>query len=115
MLHKRRSTIAAKRQARAPVFAALGDETRLSLVAKLCGGQSYSISQLTQCSKLTRQAITKHLRVLERVGIVHSARTGRESLFEFDPQPIEGIKEYLDFVSEQRDQTRARLKSFVQD
>jgi DNA-binding transcriptional ArsR family regulator len=115
MLHKRRSTIAAKRQARAPVFAALGDETRLSLVAKLSGGQSYSISQLTQCSKLTRQAITKHLRVLESVGIVHSARTGRESLFEFDPQPIEGIKEYLDFVSEQWDQALSRLKSFVED
>jgi DNA-binding transcriptional ArsR family regulator len=115
MLHKRRSTIAAKRQARAPVFAALGDQTRLSLVAKLCGGQSYSISQLTQCSKLTRQAITKHLRVLEGVGIVHSARTGRESLFEFDPQPIEGIKEYLDFVSEQWDQALSRLKSFVED
>jgi DNA-binding transcriptional ArsR family regulator len=95
--------MAAKRQARAPVFAALGDETRLSLVAKLCGGQPYSISQLTQDSKLTRQAITKHLRVLESVGIVHSVRTGRESLFEFDPQPIEGIKEYLDFVSGQWD------------
>lgn len=93
MLHKRCSTIAAKRQARAPVFAALGDETRLSLVAKLCSGQTYSISQLTQCSKLTRQAIIKHLRVLESVGIVHSARSGRESLFELDPQPIEAIKE----------------------
>jgi DNA-binding transcriptional ArsR family regulator len=115
MLHKRRSAIAANRQARAPVFAALGDETRLSLVAKLCGGQSYSISQLTQCSKLTRQAITKHLRVLESVGIVHSARSGRESLFELDPQPIEAIKEYLDFVSEQWDQALSRLKSFVED
>ena len=107
--------MAAKRQARAPVFAALGDETRLSLVARLCGGQPYSISQLTQGSKLTRQAITKHLRVLESVGIVHSVRTGRESLFEFDPQPIEGIKEYLDFVSEQWDQALSRLKSFVED
>jgi len=90
-----------KRQAGAPVFAALGDETRLSLVARLCGGQPYSISQLTQGSRLTRQAITKHLRVLESVGIVHSVRTGRESLFEFDPQPMEGIKDYLDFVSQQ--------------
>ena len=57
--------MAAKRQTRAPVFAALGDETRLALVAKLCGGRPYSISQLTRGSKLTRQAITKHLRVLE--------------------------------------------------
>jgi DNA-binding transcriptional ArsR family regulator len=115
MSPKRRSRVAAKRQARAPVFAALGDETRLFLVTKLCGRQPYSISQLTQGSKLTRQAITKHLRVLESVGIVHSVRTGRESLFEFDPQPIESLKEYLDFVSEQWDQALARLKSFVEE
>ena len=115
MSRKRRNGITAKRQAHAPVFAALGDETRLSLVAKLCGGQSYSISQLTQCSNLTRQAITKHLRVLESIGIVHSARAGRESLFEFDAQPIEGIKEYLDFVSKQWDQALSRPKSFVED
>jgi DNA-binding transcriptional ArsR family regulator len=115
MLKKRRSTVAAKRQARAPVFAALGNQTRLALVAKLSGGQSYSISQLTRCSKLSRQAITKHLRVLEGVGIVHCARTGRERRFEFDPQPIEGIKEYLDFVSGQWDQALSRLMSFVED
>jgi DNA-binding transcriptional ArsR family regulator len=115
MSRKRRSRMAAQREARAPVFAALGDETRLLLVAKLCGGQPHSIAQLTQGSKLTRQAITKHLRVLERVGIVHSVRTGRENLFEFDRQPIEGIKEYLDFVSEQWDQALSRLKSFVED
>ena len=104
----------AKRQAHAPVFAALGDETRLSLVAKLCGGQPRSISQLTESSKLTRQAITKHLRVLESVGIVHSVRTGRESLFAFDPEPIDEIKKYLDLVSEQWDQALSRLKSFVE-
>ena len=115
MSRKRRSSIAARRQSRASVFAALGDETRLSLIAKLCGGQRYSIIQLTQGSKLTRQAVTKHLRVLENLGFVHSVRIGRESLFEFDPQPIEGIKEYLDFVSEQWDQALARLKSFVED
>ena len=115
MSHKRRSRIAAKRQPHAPVFAALGDETRLSLVAKLCGGQPHSISQLTEGSKLTRQAITKHLRVLENVGLVHSVRTGRESRFEFDPEPMEEIKEYLDFVSKQWDQALSRLKSFVEN
>jgi DNA-binding transcriptional ArsR family regulator len=106
--------MAAKRHARAPVFAALGDETRLSLVAKLSGGEPHSISQLTEGSRLTRQAITKHLRVLESVGIVHSVRTGRESRFKFDPEPIGEIKEYLDFVSEQWDQALSRLKSFVE-
>jgi DNA-binding transcriptional ArsR family regulator len=115
MSRKRHSGMVAKRRARAPVFAALGDETRLSLVAKLCGSQPHSISQLTRGSKLTRQAITKHLRVLESAGIVHSVRTGRESRFEFDPEPIAGIKEYLDFVSEQWDQALSRLKSFVED
>ena len=114
MSRKRRSSMAAKPQARAPLFAALGDETRLALVAKLCRRQPYSISQLTHGSKLTRQAITKHLRVLESVGIVHSVRTGRESLFEFRPEPIEEIKQYLDFVSEQWDQALSRLKSFVE-
>jgi len=107
--------MAGKRQRRAPVFAALGDETRLSLVAKLCGGQPHSISELTEGSKLTRQAITKHLRVLESAGMVHSVRTGRESRFQFDPEPMEGIKEYLDFVSEQWDQALSRLKSFVEN
>jgi len=115
MLHKRRSSMAAKRQTRAPVFAALGDETRQLLVAKLCGGQPHSISQLRKGSNLTRQAITKHLRVLESVGIVHSVRTGRESRFEFDPEPIEEIKEYLNFVSAQWDQALSRLKLFVED
>jgi DNA-binding transcriptional ArsR family regulator len=115
MLQKRFSGGAAKRQRRAPVFAALGDETRLSLVAKLCGGQPYSISQLTRGSRLTRQAITKHLRVLERAGIVHSVRAGRENRFEFDPQPLVRIKEYLDVVSEQWDQALSRLKSFVEN
>jgi DNA-binding transcriptional ArsR family regulator len=103
-----------KPRAHAPLFAALGDETRLGLVAKLCRGRPYSISQLTKGSKLTRQAITKHLRALESVGIVHSVRAGRESLFEFDPQPMEGVKEYLDLVSEHWDQALARLKALVE-
>ena len=107
--------MAAKRLARAPVFAALGDETRLSLVAKLSGGQPHSISQLTRGTKLTRQAITKHLRVLESAGIVRYVRTGRESRFEFNPEPIGKMKEYLDFVSQQWDQALSRLKSFVED
>jgi len=115
MSHKQRSSVDANRPAHAPVFAALGDETRLSLVAKLCRGQPRSISQLTEGSKLTRQAITKHLRVLESAGVVHSVRSGRESLFEFDPVPMQEIKKYLDLVSEQWDQALSRLKSFVED
>jgi DNA-binding transcriptional ArsR family regulator len=98
----------------APVFAALGDETRLLLVTKLCQGRSYSISQLTEGSRLTRQAITKHLRVLEGAGIVHCVRLGRESLFKFDPEPMREIRAYLNDVSEQWDQALSRLKAFVE-
>lgn len=113
-MRKSRSGGAAKRRGHAPVFAALGDETRLSLVAKLCGGQPRSISQLTRGSRLTRQAITKHLRVLERAELVHSVHAGRESLFELNPEPLEEIRRYLDRVSELWDQALGRLKSFVE-
>src|SRR5437867_6853116 len=93
---------------------ALGQETRLSLVTKLSEGHPCSIAQLTGESKLTRQAVTRHLRVLEEVGLVHSKPSGRESLFELDTRPFKDIREYLGFVSEQWDQTLGRLKSFVE-
>ena len=109
-----RSSGAVKRRAHAPVFAALGDETRLSLIARLTSGEPCSIVQLTDGSRLTRQAITKHLRVLEDVGIVRCVRSGRESLFELDPKPIAEVKTYLDLVAEQWDATLSRLKSFVE-
>jgi DNA-binding transcriptional ArsR family regulator len=115
MSRKSHKSVTARRRARAPIFAALGDETRLLLVAKLCAGQPHSISQLTKGSRLTRQAITKHLRVLEGAGIVHGEKRGRESLFELDPEPIEEIKEYLELVSEQWDEALARLKAFVEE
>lgn len=114
MSPRNRSGIAAKRKTYAPVFAALGDETRLRLVAKLCGGETCSISHLTRGSRLTRQAITKHLRVLEKAEIVRSVHKGRESLFELNPGPIDEMKKYLDEVSEQWDLALARLKLFVQ-
>ena len=114
MSRKSHNRVAAKRQIHAPVFAALGDATRLALLAKLCRGRPHSISQLTKGSRLTRQAITKHLRVLDSAGLVHGVRAGRESRFEFDPQPLEEIKHYLELVSEQWDQALARLQSFVE-
>ncbi len=98
----------------APVFAALGDATRLELVARLIDGRSRSIAQLTDGSSLTRQGITKHLRVLEHVGIVTSSRVGRESRFTFVPAPIDDARSYLDTVSRQWDEALSRLKSFVE-
>ena len=102
------------RHAPAVIFAALGDRTRLLLIGKLSGGQSRSISHLTRGSRLTRQAITKHLRVLESAGIVHSMRAGRESLFALEPAPVLEMKNYLDFVSKQWDEALARLKTLVE-
>jgi DNA-binding transcriptional ArsR family regulator len=101
-------------RAKAAIFAALGDETRLSLLARLCSGQRYSIAELTDGTKLSRQAVTKHLRVLERVRIVHGTREGRQSLFQFDPHPVIEMKEYLELVSKQWDIALARLKSFAE-
>ncbi len=98
----------------AAVFAALGDETRLSVLAKLSTGERQSISRLTAGTRLTRQAVTKHLRVLEDAGVVRSVRTGRENLFALEPKPIESVRKYLDDVSRQWDDALARLKSFVE-
>jgi DNA-binding transcriptional ArsR family regulator len=105
---------AARRRHHAAVCAALGDETRLSLVTRLSGGEPRSIAQLTGGSRMTRQAITKHLRVLESAGIVHSVRSGRESRFEFDPQPLNELHEYLGRVSAHWDQVLSRLKILVE-
>ena len=102
------------REFHAPVFAALGDDTRLWLVSRLSDGAPQSIAELTAGSSLTRQAVTKHLQVLEGAGLVRSARAGRESRYALDPQPIEDAKAYLNMVSAQWDAALARLKAFVE-
>lgn len=114
MSRKIRKRLISKPKARARIFAALGDKTRLALVARLCSGEPSSISELADDSKLTRQAITKHLGVLERAGIVRSSHAGRERIFEFDPEPIEGLQDYLATVSKQWDETLAHLKSHLE-
>jgi len=100
--------------ARATVFAALGDETRLALLGRLWSGQRCSISQLTEGTRLTRQAVTKHLHVLERARMVHVTRSGRESLIAFNPQPVLEMKDFLETVSHQWDAALHRLKAFVE-
>ncbi len=110
-----RAALAQRPRAPAPVFAALGDRTRLSLVTRLSGGQPRSISELTHGTRLTRQAVTKHLHVLQQAGLVRSTHTGRENHFRLDPEPLEAMKRYLDSVSKQWDQTLARLKDFVEE
>ena len=104
----------ARRPKYAPIFAALGDETRLALVAKLNNGRPQSIAHLTDGTRMTRQAVTKHLRVLEEARIVRSVRAGRENLFELDPAPIRQVRDYADTVSAHWDNALARLKEFVE-
>ena len=111
MSRKDRKRITSKPKAKARVFAALGDKTRLALVAQLCSSEPASISALADDSKITRQAITKHLGVLERAGIVSSVQSGRERLFQFEPEPLDNLQEYLASVSKQWEQASARRKS----
>src|SRR4051812_16621408 len=98
----------------APVFAALGDVTRLSLVNALSRGERRSIAELTEGTALTRQAVTKHLRVLEEAQLVRSVRAGRESLYELDPAPLHEVSRYADEVSARWDAALLRLKAFVE-
>lgn len=99
---------------RALIFAALGDETRLLVLARLSDGRPQSIARLTAGTNLTRQAVTKHLKVLANAGVVRNVRSGRENLFELKPQPIDEARNYLDQVSRQWDEALARLKAQVE-
>jgi len=98
----------------AAFFAGLGDVTRLSIIARLSAGEPHSISQLTGTTDLTRQAVTKHLRVLEAAGIVSSIRIGRESRFRLEPAAIDDARDYLEQVSAASDSALARPKKFVE-
>jgi DNA-binding transcriptional ArsR family regulator len=99
----------------APVFAALGDETRLALVARLGSGGPLSIAGLTAGSDVTRQAITKHLHVLSEAGLVGSVRRGRERIWEVDVAGLEQAGAYLDQISKRWDEALGRLKKLVED
>src|SRR5438477_6107647 len=85
----------------APVFAALGDQTRLRLVARLCVGGPMSIARLTEGAAVSRQAVTKHLRVLAGAGLAHSSRLGRERVWELEPQRLDAARRCLDRISAQ--------------
>jgi len=96
------------------IFAALGDETRLALLTKLSDGQARSIAKLSADTKLTRQAITKHLHVLENAGLVSSNRAGRESQYALEARTVAEASAYLDRVSQQWDDALSRLRAFVE-
>jgi DNA-binding transcriptional ArsR family regulator len=100
--------------ASAPVFAALGDATRLRLVTVLCAGSALSIAQLTTGTAISRQAVTKHLQVLADAGLVHDLRQGRERLWEFTPARLDEARQALDAISAQWGEALARLQRFVE-
>lgn len=99
----------------ARVFFALGDATRLRLVAVLCAGGVYSIAQLTANTDLTRQAVTKHLQVLADAGLVKDLRIGRERLWQFDPAQVEAARKSLEAIGRQWEVALDKLKLFVED
>jgi DNA-binding transcriptional ArsR family regulator len=99
----------------APVFAALGDATRIRLVARLSEGGPQSIKGLTRGSRHTRQAVTKHLRVLADAGLVRGSRVGRESHWELEPSRLEVAYRYLDLVSKRWDEALGRLRKLVEN
>lgn len=99
----------------APLFAALGDDTRLALVERLCMGGPSSITRLTTGSAVTRQAITKHLHILADAGLVHDRQQGRERIWALDTDRLDEARRCLDEITQQWDAALDRLKSFVED
>src|SRR5882724_6001113 len=112
---RRSSRVTTAPEGAAPLFAALGDETRLRLVGRLCDTGPMSITGLTAGFPVTRQAITKHLRVMEQAGLVRSTRHGRESVWQMDRQRLEDARRYLDVISKQWDDALGRLRRHVEE
>jgi DNA-binding transcriptional ArsR family regulator len=113
---KARRSAAAAADARhaAPIFAALGDETRLFIVASLSAGGPMSIVALTVGSGVTRQAVSKHLQVLLNAGVVRLQRAGRETRWALDREPLDAARERLEQIASQWDEALGRLKAFVE-
>lgn len=101
-------------QALANVFAALGDPTRLRLVAVLCAGGAFSIAQLTANTEISRQAVTKHLQVLADAGVVRDVKLGRERLWQLEPGQLEEAKRTLEVIGRQWETALGKLKAFAE-
>ncbi len=108
-------TVSAQVRDAAPLFAALGDETRFGLLIRLSTSGPESIASLRGKSPVSRQAITKHLVVLSEAGLVRSSRRGRERIWELEPKRLADAHHYLDRISKQWDDVLERLRSFVED
>jgi DNA-binding transcriptional ArsR family regulator len=99
----------------APLFAALGDETRLRIVARLCDDGPMSIARLTEGSNISRQAVTKHLLALSSAGLVHGDRSGRERIWKLETERLDEIRAHLEQISRQWDRALLRLRAFLED
>ena len=113
-MHRRRHRAHPELEGSAPLFAALGDETRLRLVASLCAGGPASITRLTAGAGVTRQAVTKHLNVLAGVGLARCTRHGREQRWELEPAQLEQARRFLEIISNRWDGALGRLKALVE-
>lgn len=109
------SKASVRRGSGAAVFAALGDDTRLWLVARLCGDGPLSITQLAAGAQVTRQAVTKHLRVMEHAGLTRSERRGRETVWRLERRRLKRAQRHLALISKQWDQALARLRNLVEN
>ncbi|HLJ84670.1 MAG TPA: metalloregulator ArsR/SmtB family transcription factor [Candidatus Eremiobacteraceae bacterium] len=98
----------------AAILAALGDESRLQIIAKLCRGGPLSVTNLAGGADISRQAVTKHMQALHEAGLVRSERRGRERIWQLEPKRLEEVRRYLAKISDQWDHALIRLKSFVE-
>jgi DNA-binding transcriptional ArsR family regulator len=114
-MSRTRSAGAAKIIEAAPLFAGLGDATRLRIVAQLCGAGPMSIARLAEGTTVSRQAITKHLEVLEGVGLARGSRAGRERIWELQTKRLAEVQRYLDQISRQWDLAIGRLRALVEE
>lgn len=99
---------------RAQLFDALGDANRLRIIARLCDGGPCSTSQVTRVVSVSRQAATKHLLLLETVGLVNSKRQGRERIWRVEPKPLTDASDYLTALSLRWDRAIDRLRAYVE-
>jgi DNA-binding transcriptional ArsR family regulator len=114
-MSRSRKTSAGALAMAAPLFAALGDATRMRLVARLCKEGPLSIARLSDEADVTRQAITKHLHALRDAGVARDIRRGRERIWQLDPKRLEKAKRCLDQIANDWDSAIARLRAVVED
>jgi len=113
-MSRMRNSAAARIAEAAPIFAALGDETRLRIVARLCGDGPQSIVRLADGASVSRQAITKHLDALEEAGLARSSRVGRQRVWELRTRRLSDAMRYLDQISQRWDSALDRLRGLVE-